>query len=158
MQSFESMEKAEQQLKALAAGMPQSLPVDRSQIKDVATRKKIEQVEQFEKEQLKLREETERLLADWLKSSAHANSPVAEKMQKLANDLMELSQKASGPEAKAMAKDSMQAIDEAKKSMDASNAMKANGEGSAAKKMEETPRRRWNWLSSNSRNWCKIKP
>lgn len=137
LQSFESMEKAEQLLKTLAAGMPQTLPVERSQIKDVATQKKIEQVEQFGKEQVKLREDTERLLADWLKESAHAKNPVAEKMQKLANDLLELSQKASSPEAKAMAKESMQAIDDANKSMEASNAMKAKGEGSAAKKMED---------------------
>jgi len=135
--AFESMEKAQQQLQSLAAAMPQSLPVDRNQIKDAAERAKIEQVEIFAKEQKALREETERLLADWMKSASGAKNPLQEKMDRLAKDLLELSQKAASPEAKAMAKESMEAIGDAKKSMQASDAMKAKGEFDQAKKMDD---------------------
>jgi hypothetical protein len=137
LSAFESMEKSEKQLQALAASMPQSLPVDRKEIKDAGERAKIEQIERFEKEQLLLRQETERLLADWLKSSAGAKNPLAEKLEKLAGGLMELSQKGSSPEAKSMAKESMQMIDDAKKAMELSQAMKAKGEGTEAKKLDD---------------------
>lgn len=59
------------------------------------------------------------------------------RLDKLASDLLELAQKGSGPEAKAMAKESAQTLDEAKKAMEASQAMKAKGDASEAKKMED---------------------
>ncbi len=136
--AFESMEKAQQHLQALAGTMPTSLPVDRKKIKDAAVRERIEQVEKFEQEQKKLRAETERLLADWMKAAAHGGGDaLAEKAKKLAGDLMELSQKGTSPESKGMAKESAQTIDDAKKAMDASQAMKAKGDPAEAKKMDD---------------------
>jgi hypothetical protein len=134
--SFESMEKAQRQLQSLAAAMPQSLPVDRTQIKDAAERAKIEQVENYSKEQKQLREDTQRLLADWLKER-HGNSPLQKKIESLAKDLLELSQKAASPAAKAMARESLDAIDDAKKAMESSDQMKAKGDIDQAKKMDE---------------------
>src|SRR5205823_6663413 len=97
--AFESMEKAQQHLQALAAAMPLSLPVDRKDIKDAAVRDRIGQVEKFEQEQTQLREETERLLAEWMKAAAHGGgNALEEKAKKLAGDLLELSQKGSSPE------------------------------------------------------------
>ncbi len=137
LQSFESMEKAHQQLQALANLLPDTLAADRKAIKEPAVRERIEQIEKFAVEQKKLREETEKLLADWMKASGgHGGEALKEKTEKLAHDLMELAQK-GGPEAKAMAKESVEALDQAKKAMDASQAMKAKGAIGDAKKMDD---------------------
>jgi hypothetical protein len=63
--------------------------------------------------------------------------PLADKADKLAADLLELAQKAIGPEAKAMAKESADALAQAKKAMDASEAMKAKGETEQSRKAED---------------------
>ncbi|HZZ80245.1 MAG TPA: hypothetical protein VFE62_17155 [Gemmataceae bacterium] len=135
LQAFESMEQAEQQLRALASLMPNTLPADRNAIKDVAMRDRIDKVEKFEAEQKKLREETEKLLADWMKASAgHGSGAMKEKTEKLSADLLELAQKG---EAKAMAKESAEALDMAKKAMAASDELKAKGAVDEAKKMDD---------------------
>lgn len=137
LQSAESMEKTQQQLQALANLLPDTLPADRKAIKDPAVRERIEQIEKFHAEQKQLREETQRLLADWMKASAgHGGEALKEKTDKLAADLLELAQK-GGPEAKAAAKESAQALDLAKKAMEASQAMKAKGAVAEAKKMDD---------------------
>jgi hypothetical protein len=137
LQSFESMEKAHQQLQALANLLPDTLPADRKAIKDPAARERIEQIEKFAAEQKQLREETERLLADLMKASAgHGAGALKEKADKLAADLLELAQK-GGPEAKGMAKEAAEAVDNAKKAMAASDAMKAKGDVEEAKKLDE---------------------
>ena len=103
-----------------------------------APRTRIEKIEEFARDQERLRKETERLLGDSMKAAAaHGKNPLGEKADKLAGDLMELAQKASTPEAKAMAKASAQALEEAKKAMDASQAAKAKGDVEKAKMMDE---------------------
>ena len=137
LSSHQSMERTHQELQALAALLAKSLPVEPKQIKDVATRGKIEQIDKFEKEQKQLREETEGVLADWMKALAKGGgSPLKEKADKLAADLMELIQK-GGPEAKAMAGESAPALEAAKKAMEASQAMKAKGAIEESKKMDD---------------------
>ncbi|MBI3821270.1 MAG: hypothetical protein HY289_01165 [Planctomycetes bacterium] len=135
LSAFESMEKVEQDLDAVARLLPQTAPID---LKDPAVRAKIDQVEAFAREQQKLRAEAERLRSDAVKASAGAGkSPLAEKADKLASELMELSQKSAGPEAKAMAKESAEAVEAAKKAMAAAQDMKAKGNAEEAKKMDD---------------------
>lgn len=132
------MKQAQQELEALANMMPKSLPIDRKDIKDDALRAKIDSIEQFGKEQKKLREETERLQAAAATASAgQGKNPLAQKTDKLASELMELSQIATSPEAKALAKESAQTLEAAKKAMDASQAMNAKGDAEQAKKMAD---------------------
>jgi hypothetical protein len=86
----------------------------------------------------RLAEQAERLLADWMKAAGgHGFDPLREKTEKLAADLLDLSQKGSGPEAKAMAKESAHAVEQAKKAMEASQTLKAKGDVAEAKKMDE---------------------
>lgn len=132
------MKQAELELDALAGLLPDTLPIDRKEIKDDALRAKIERVEQFGKEQAQLRKETEGLLADAMKASAgKGGTPLAEKADKLASELLKLSQSAGKPEMKAMAKESMQDLEAAKKSLEASNAMQAKGDDDQAKKLRD---------------------
>ncbi len=135
--SHKAMHLAERELEALAALLPAELVTERKDIKDPETRAKIDQIDAFTREQEKLRAETERVRADLAKASAGGGDAVKKKMDKLAADLMELAQKGSGPEAKAMAKEGLKNLDEAKKAMEASQSMKAKGEADDAKKMDD---------------------
>ena len=85
---------------------------------------------QVEAEQRKMRE----LSSD--KKSAKEEKALQDKLDKLAADLAELAQKGIGIEAKAMAKDAAQAVDQAKKAMEAGQAMKAKGDTDLAKAMD----------------------
>lgn len=138
LQAFQTMEKSWQAIEALAATLPKTLVKDRSEIKDQTSRDRIERIEQFAVEQERIRLETQNLLADWMKSSAgKENAASQEKMEKLAKDLLELSQKATSPEAKAMAKESAQAVEMAKKSMEASKDAKQKGDAESAKTLDD---------------------
>jgi hypothetical protein len=132
------MKKAQQELETLASLIPNALPADRQEIKHVALRAKVEQIDRFTDEQAKLRAETERLRADAQKAAGGAGKPSpAEKAQKLASELMELAQKGSSPETKEMAKESAQTLEQAKKAMEASKEAKAKGNADEAKAMDE---------------------
>ena len=136
--AFELMKKAQQELEALANRMPTTLPTERKDIKDDALRAKVDGVEQLKKEQKKLRAETEQLQSEAMKASAgNGKSPLGEKTEKLASELMELAQKSTNPEIKAMAKESAQTVEAAKKAMEASQQMKAKGEAEQAKMLDE---------------------
>jgi hypothetical protein len=136
--AFDTMENVERELKALAGIVPNNLPKERSDVKDPVLRGRIEQVEKYLHEQQELRKETEKVLADWMKSASHsAGGPVREQMKKLASDLLELSQQTMSPEARAMAKEAAQATDRAKEAMEASKLLKEQGEVGKAKMMDE---------------------
>ncbi|MSQ94937.1 MAG: hypothetical protein EXR98_10340 [Gemmataceae bacterium] len=134
--AHKAMEQAQRELEALAALLPAELPTERTDVKDPVTRAKIDQIDVFAREQGKLRAEMERVRADLTKALAGGGDSLKKKMDKLAADLLELAQK-GGPEAKGMAKESAKNLDEAKKAMEASQAMKAKGEADDAKKMDE---------------------
>jgi hypothetical protein len=137
LQAFDAMEQAHQQLLALAGLLPDTLPADRKAIKDQAVRAQVDQLEKFAAEQKQLREETERLLADWAKAAGGAGThALKEKTDKLTADLLELAQK-GGPDTKGPAKESAQALEMAKKAMDASQEMKAKGAVEEAKKLDD---------------------
>ena len=136
----EAIQKQKDHEKQLQAwlGKLEPVPVKRDDIKDATLRARVEKVEEFAREQEKLRKETERLLADSMKAAAgNGKSPLDEKTDKLAGDLLELAQKAGTPEAKAMAKESAQALEQAKKAMDASQEAKAKGDVEKAKMMDD---------------------
>ncbi len=134
--AHETMEKTKQLIDGLAQSLPKSLPTDRNDIKDPVVRDNIDRIERFEKVQQELRADTERLLADLTKMSAGGGNAMEKQTEKLAGDLMELAQKATSPEAKAMANESAKTLDDAKKAMQASDALKAKGEAEQAKKMD----------------------
>lgn len=138
--AFESMNKAQKALEMLAGMLPDTrLPKARDEVKDPALRARIEQVERYALAQKDLRKETEKLLADWMKSAAQmASQPVREQTNKLESELHELSQKGVGPETKAMAKDAAQAADKAKQAMELSQALKEKGQADQAKMTDET--------------------
>jgi hypothetical protein len=130
------MKQAEQELIALAALIPDA-PPQKADVKDEATRAKIDAIQKFEQEQKELRLQTQKLLADAAKGGAGAGkNPLGEKTAKLASELMELAQK-GGPEVKAMAKESAQALDAASKAMAAGAEMKAKGNTDDARKMDD---------------------
>ncbi len=134
--AYGSMGEAKQKLDALAAALPESLPTDRNDIKDPVVRDNIDRIERFEKTQAVLRADTERLLADLTKASAGGGNAMEKQLEKLAGDLMELAQKSPSPIAKAMANESAKMVEDAKKSMNASEAAKAKGDAEVAKKMD----------------------
>lgn len=138
-EAHDLMKKAESELQALANALPKTVPVDRKNIKDPELRAKVEIIDAFAREQEKLRAETQQLRTEATKASAGSGkSPLADKADKLAAELMELAQKAKDPETKAIAKESAEAAMTAKKAMEASQAMKAKGEPDEARKMDES--------------------
>ncbi|MBI2805384.1 MAG: hypothetical protein HYX68_10445 [Planctomycetes bacterium] len=129
-QAIQDQKEHEQRLQDWLKKLPNDAP------KQTVDGKKVAAIKAFAAEQEKLRMETERLLADAMKGTGKGSGKsLAEKLDQLKNDLMELSQKANGPEAKAMAKETAKAIDDAKKTMEAGKAMKAKGDPQQAKKM-----------------------
>jgi hypothetical protein len=137
LEAFFSMEQAEKDLQLLANLLPATLPIDRADIKDPARRARLDKVEAFQREQAKLREATEKLRGDMAKAAGAGPHPLMAKANKLASEVQELSQRSGNPDAKAMAKESANAIDQAKKAMEASQAMKAKGDPDQAKHMDD---------------------
>jgi len=134
--AYDLMHNVQHELEKLASLIPATLPTDPSKIDDPKVRATVEKVQKLAKDQQHLREETQKLLGDAAKASAGKGKGVGEKLEKLAADLKELSQSQAPPETKAMAKESAEAIDAAKKALEASQEMKAKGNADDATKLE----------------------
>ena len=99
---------------------------------NAAVKKSLEALAQ--KEMQRLAQSAEQMAAEQRKmGDGQTPDALKERLDKLAAELKELTQKPGDPEAAAMAKESIAAIEQAKKAIDSSDAMKATGDAEQAK-------------------------
>ena len=138
--AFFKMEQARDSLAAWARSLPEGpppAPVGKDSPEERAVKKQADQARQLAKEQHELREAVRKLLMDVAKSQASPAPSVAHKegVDKLAQELMELSQRA-GPEAKHAAQEAAHAAQMSQKALAKSRADKSEGRMDQAKKGE----------------------